>query len=465
MAKNINRYVFLIIPVVLLVMASCSGQRKTVEMKEMVFTEEKDESDSTALQESFKQEEPEYFSENFIRNEDYVYHQNLKSVQLRREGDDLSPPVIRFNSSDRLHLSFDDLDTDVKDYRFTLIHCDANWHNSDLFQNEYLPGFTEDYINDYKFSFNTIQTYTHYSLVLPTADLNFTIPGNYILRVYVSDESNIAFTLRFMVVDSRVGITGRVKRASAINDRNYRQEIDFQINTAAYPIAEPYRNLNVIILQNYRWDNAIMNLKPRLVAGDILDYNYDEENVFDGNNEFRNFDMKSLKYRSPEIKGITFEHNENHVYLWEDKVKTFSVYSYDRDINGRYYLSCEDVLDTDIECDYAYVHFLLPFPGPLTDGQLYIFGALTNWQLSKNSMMKYNPGKGGYTSTLMLKEGYYNYAYAFLPNNTAVADLTRIEGNHFDTENEYTILVYYRRPGMVYDELIGVETFDSLSGE
>jgi hypothetical protein len=407
------------------------------------------------------QEEVDYYTAEYFRYTDHIYKGNIKSVLLCRVGWEMTSPVVRFNSDDCLRLSFDDLEGDTKDYRYTILHCNANWTPSDLRPNEYLDGYTEDQIEDYKFSFNTIQPYTHYNLILPNDHIRFIIPGNYLLKVYETDSLDMVLSMRFMVVDSRVTITGRVLRSSNVDERNYRQEVDFSIDTKDYPINEPYRSLNVVVMQNNRWDNAIVNLKPRMVIGDELDYNYDADNVFDGGNEFRNIDIKSLRYQSPRIKAFGFENMTNHVYLWEDESRSFKVYHSEIDINGNRLVSCEDADDMDVECDYAWVHFSLKYPGPLTGGSLYIFGGLTNWQFNNDAVMKYNFDLKSYYDSLYLKEGYYDYQYLYVENGRSVGDPGQIEGNHYETGNDYVILVYYRPPGFLYDELIGIKTLNS----
>jgi hypothetical protein len=406
------------------------------------------------------QQDIDYYQKEYIRFTDHIYKDNIKTVLFHRAGWELTPPVIHLNTDEHLQLSFDDLDGDVKNYLYTIVHCDANWSPSALLPNEYLEGYTEDRIEDYKFSFNTIQTYTHYDLILPNRDINYFLSGNYLLKVYDTDSSDMVLTMRFMVVNPKVSVTGHVRRASNVEERNYQQEIDFSINTKDYPIYEPYRSLNVIIMQNNRWDNSIINLKPKMVVGDDLDYNYDAENVFDGGNEFRNVDIKSLHYQSQHIKAFGYENRTNHVYLWEDEPRSFKVYHSEEDINGNHLISCEDADDVSIECDYAWIHFSLHYPALLTGGNLYVYGALTNWQFINEGKMIYDPGKKEFCDSLYLKEGYYDYLYLFVENGTTRGDSGMIEGNHYETGNDYSIYVYYRSPGYLYDELIGIKTLN-----
>lgn len=405
----------------------------------------------------------DYYFESYFRYEDYVYRPNIKTVQLHRPGFELSPAVIRLNAGEQLVCLFDDLDGDVKDYRYTVIHCDANWKPSEMLTDEYLLGYPENPVTGYRFSFNTIQSYTTYRLYLPSENMQLLVSGNYLLKIFIADDPMPVITRRFMMVDPKVSIEAKVKRPTVVEDRTARQEIDFLVRSQGITIEEAYRSLHVVLLQNNRWDNAITDLRPRMIIDNTFDYNYDRENVFDGGNEFRDFDLKSLTYRSPRIKSITYTNDTQRVHLWEDKVRTFQVYHTEEEINGRFFISCEDAQDVNTDCDYMSVRFFLRYPGPLIQGSLYVFGALTDYQFSREALMTYNKEAGGYETTLYLKQGYYNYQYLFLENNSSVGDVTFIEGNHYETNNEYLILVYYRRPGSLYDELIGINLIHSLN--
>jgi hypothetical protein len=415
------------------------------------------------LQEAYSQaqSDQEYFRESYFRFEDFVYQPSIKTVQLYRPGYELSSAIIQLNSEEKLLCTFDDLDGDVKDYRYTVIHCGANWHASNLVYTEYIAGYEENPVTDFHSSYNTVQPYTHYRFILPSVDMQLRISGNYLLKVYISGEKEPVFTRRFMVADPKVGIDARIRRPVVVEDRDMKQEIDFSIVTERFSIEDPYRSLHVILMQNNRWDNAILDLKPRMVIDNTLSYNYDRENVFDGGNEYRDFDIKSLTYRSPRIKSITFENDTHQVVLWEDESRSHRVYHTEADINGRLLISCEDSQDVSTECDYMKVRFFIHFPVPLGNGSLYIFGEMTHNQFTQEGMMTYNPQKRGYETEMYLKQGFYNYMYLFLENNSLKGDVTYVEGNHFETQNEYMILVYYRQPGSVYDELIGVSVINT----
>ncbi len=398
---------------------------------------------------------------NYLQYSNQVFKPNIKTVLLHRTGWELSPPLLKFNSGETLKLSFDDLDADGKEYMFTIVHCDADWVPSPLEKYEYIDGYYEDYIYEYRYSSNTIVPYVHYELTFPTNDLKPKIAGNYMMKVFVEKEDSLYFTRQFRIVDPKVTIEGRVKAATEIADRNYKQEVDFTVKTGNYRIVNPYRDLKVVIKQNGRWDNAIRNLKPKTAVAGQLDYNYDYENVFNGGNEFRSFDIKSLNYYTENIQKIEYTYEGYQVYLKPSEKRTFQVYKTEEDIDGQMLIKTEDQDLTEIASEYVNVHFMLNYPAPMMDADIYILGALTNWNYTDESKMTYDFKTKSYVKTLLLKQGYYNYQYVLKYRDQSVGDASFIEGNHWETENEYTIYLYNREPGDIYDKLIGVVHLNS----
>jgi hypothetical protein len=390
-----------------------------------------------------------------------IYRQNIKTILFYRDGWDMSPPLLLYNSDEHLKLEFDDLEGDTKNYMFTIQHCDKNWNPSDLDQFEYIDGYFDDYITDFEYSFNTARQYTHYELLFPTENMSPKISGNYILKVFVDEPDSLYFTRRFMVVEQRVDITGEVKDASEIAERNHKQEVDFEIKTTRVRIGNPYTELFVRITQNGRVDNAIEDIQPKMVVGDKLNYDYDKEITFDGGNQFRSFDIKSLRYNTEYIDHIEKNFGEYDVYLKPDESRSYKVYKTIADINGKFKIKTEDERNTAIEAEYVYVHFFLKYNVPLVEGDVYILGELSDWNYTDFNKMDYDYKRKGYTKTLLLKQGYYNYMYVLLPHDNPVGEISFFEGNHSETGNEYTIWVYYHDPGKDYDELIGVTHLNS----
>lgn len=264
-----------------------------------------------------------------------------------------------------------------------------------------------------------------------------------------------------MVMEGKVGITGQVKPATIINDRYYKQEIDFIVDYTGYEIANPYVDIKAVVTQNDRWDNAITNLKPLFVKENQLIYDHDEDNVFPGGSEFRYFDTRNLKYQSERTRKIEFDSSGYRVYLLDDDRRTYKRYVTASDINGKYLIKGLEGTNSERECDYAYVHFFLPFDSPSTEGVLYVFGALSDWSFSETNKMRYNYGRKGYECSLYLKQGYYNYEYVFMRDGQNAGDDAFIEGMHYETENDYIVYLYHPAMGTRYDQLIGVKKLNS----
>lgn len=402
----------------------------------------------------------EYYEKNFLRFENYVYQENIKTVQLTRIGLQISNPVIELNDTARLLLSFDDFGNELKNYSYTVIHCDANWQASDLDPLDYIDGFHEQYIRDYDYSFGTIAQFTHYQAILPSDNFKLTKSGNYLLKVYVDHPDSLVLTHRFMVTDIKINIQPSITRSSIVKLMDTQHEIQFSVTYPGYTISNPYSEIKAVLTQNSRWDNAKANLKPTFLKPEELLYKYTSETSFTAGNEFHYFDIQNLRYYSDQVKKITYEYKQNQVYLFSDEVRKYKAYSSMRDINGRYVININNAQNSAIEADYAYVHFKLPYDEEIKGADVYLFGELTNWRIDKNYRMNYSHENFSYDAALFLKQGYYEYEYV-LVNSKGQIDDTYFEGSFYQTENEYAIYIYHRAPGSRYDQLIGYETFSS----
>jgi len=392
-----------------------------------------------------------------IKNEDAVYDKNIQTVLLHHISNQLNPPVIRLGSSDKLRLSFDDFSEETYLFRYTLVHCDANWNTSELEQMEYLDGFYDGEIRDYEFSFNAIPAYIHYDLVFPNDEVQIRLSGNYILKVYVDspDGEEVIFTRRFFVVETLVKVEVKIPYypKNLLYTRK-KQQIDLRLFTPDLFNAEPETRINVSIRQNGRWDNIKTGLKPTSIMMNQLDYNYTDGIVFDGGNQFRNFDMKSFWYQSMYIRRIVSDENGYNVILYPDQPKAGKPFSVEEDINGKKLIKAREDQRTSIEGEYAWVDFTLK-KSEIRGSDIYILGALNDWKLDKKSKMQYNATRHQYEGDLLLKQGYYNYLYAVVPKGKTKGDITIIDGDHWQTDNDYYIYVYYREKVPEYDRLVG----------
>lgn len=394
---------------------------------------------------------------------DKIYNESIKSVQFYRAGWELTYPVLGLMSEDQVCLSFDDLTDEVKDYSYTLIHCDANWRPSSIPMEEYMDGFLTHQFHDYSLSFNTYFNYVHYTLVLPNEDVSFRVSGNYILKVYEDyNEEHVVMTKRFAVTESVISIRAVVKRPVIQPLMDTGHEVSFSIHYGNLPVLDPYSEIQVAVCQNNRWNLAITDLKPLFYKDGVLEYTDQSKNIFPGGNEYRYFDMKSLRYQTEFVKNIEFIHPYYHVELFPDKPRSGKVYFYNEDINGRYFIDIQESKNKNTDADYVYVHFTLAYDAPLTNSNVYVFGALTNWTVEKSNMLDYNFERNVYELTMLLKQGYYNYEYVFVVDGAPVIDAFFFEGSHYEAENDYVIYVYYRTNNSRYDRLVGYQIVNSV---
>lgn len=396
-------------------------------------------------------------------NENAIYDPSIRTIQVYKSGFEMSAPIIQLNSDEKLVISFDDLDPGIKRFKYTIHHCESDWSTSTgIDAVDYIAGYREENVDQFEYSYNTTVKYTHFTVVFPSANMQPRISGNYLLIVYEDDISALAFTWRFMVVEaSPVVATGTVGQSTRLEDHLTRQQVDLEVKLNGMKILDITREIKVVIQQNNRWDNILTVGKPRFIRGDELDYRYDESIAFDAGNQYRSFDFKSLLYQSERVAKIRFD-TVNQVYLVSDLPRTFKQYVFEKDLNGRFYIKNEDHAEnSNTEADYAWIHFFLPYPALLTNGQFYVIGELTRWEVNEAGRMNYNFDRKGYELNLFLKQGYYNYLYAFKEKSKPFGDVAFIEGNHWETENEYAVFIYFHETGSLYDRLIVVNFVNS----
>jgi hypothetical protein len=393
---------------------------------------------------------------------DHIYQPNIKTAKLFKYGDVFSYPIIKLNSGEMLELHFDDMEGGVKNCYFSYQHCNADWTPSPLQYYDYTRGFQSTRITTYRYSSISYTKYTHYEAVIPDRNSVPTRSGNYLLKVFLNnDTSQLLFTKRFMVVDPRVSLAGQMQLPFSAQVANSDQRVMITIATtpaSQVNVLSP-QDLKVVVLQNNIWPTAVMINKPNIYRGNYFEYN-DDITTFPGGREWRWVDLRSLRLRSDRVQKIVDTSKRTDVYINVDTERKGQLYVYYRDLNGIYTIENSDGNNPFWQSDYGYVHFTYvppnnqAYPGK----DLYIFGELTNYAMDDSSRMVFNAEKGIYEGTLFLKQGYYNYNYVSVDardQSRSRYSFTNTEGNFNITENDYTVLVYYKSFGGRADELIG----------
>lgn len=394
-----------------------------------------------------------------------AYHTQPKSeeiytIQVNKNGDWNQNPVIGLNSNDYIHISFDRISENSYDrLRYRVIHCDAYWKKSTgISEIDYLDGFNDNPIDDYAPSLNTTVEYTHFAIDIPNRDVGVKLSGNYVVEVYedgISDE--VLLTACFSVVDSKVSIAPTITSNTDIDTNRAHQQLSFTILHQNLTIRDPFTELNVFAWQNNRLDTERGKMKPTYINPGKLIYEHNRDLIFSAGNEYRRFETSSYRYNGLNVDHIEYNRPYYTMYIVPDKVRANRAYSYDQDQNGRFYIRSNDTNDAETESDYFKTVFTLPMDKINED--IFINGNFTNNNFTDKYRLIYDEESQQYYIPLLLKQGLYNYQY--LTKSGGNYSTGRIEGNYFETENEYQIFVYYRPSGQRYDSLIGVQNIQS----
>ena len=379
----------------------------------------------------------------------------LASVTLHPKDLAISPPFVPLQGG-VLTLGFDDLRADYTTYYVRVKHCTHDWWYSDLHPSEYIDGFFDVVLDEMEDSFGTKVNYTHYTTDIPRDDMILTRSGNYVLEVFTPENPDeIVISRRFVLFEDLCSVEAEVREPADVALRRTHQDINFVVNEDNYSFIDPYSHLYTTVLQNARWDNSISDLPPKFIKGKEIEFTQ-VGYVFPGGNSYRFADLKSLSYTARGIAGISEGDLTFHHLLEPSPRRTYTYYSSQPDINGAFVIS-NDRYEIHTGSDYTMTHFQLPMPYELHGRQVYIFGELSNGKYLPTHKMKWNDVKSAYESKLLLKQGYYNFIYLVKDANTQESEIgmtADIEGNHFATDNLYTVFVYYA-DFEGYDRVVG----------
>lgn len=376
----------------------------------------------------------------------------IKTIQFLGNTEQSQLPIIKLGQL--LSLSFDDITGKEDDYYYKITHHNFDWSESDLSKGEFLDGFDDVRIETYENSLNSLQLYSHYTLEIPNRETRgLRKSGNYLISIFNYD-GDLVFTRKFMIVEEQVGVGVEVKRSRDLRFVEERQSVNFTINSKTPPLINPLQSVKTLVLQNSNLKTAINDLKPQYTMGTELIYRYDQESSFWAGNEFLNFDNKEARAANVGVRRIELNDLFDH-YLYTNLSRADRPYTYYPDINGNFVVRSFNTRNQDIEAEYIRMHFALQYYEDIGDKEIHIYGNFNNWTIDESTYMKYDEATDSYRNTRLFKQGFYNYRYVLVDRDGSI-DEGAIGGNFWQTENDYTVLVYYRGPGERYDRIIGM---------
>jgi len=381
------------------------------------------------------------------------FSQNIKSIQLRPLQENNFSAIVPLGTP--LEISFDDLDADSKDYQYKIEHMTHDWKSSRLSSSQFIDGFDQNTIINVSNSFNTLQNYTHYSVRIPNINTVITKSGNYLLSILNTDD-DVIFTRRFVLYEPSTTLGVTVERSRNSKTLNTQQTIEFIINHPKIKINNPAQEVHVVILKNNNWEEKITNLQPTFFRPNQLSYTYTNKTNFWGGNEYLNFDNKLIRNNSLNVVKI-IKKDIFHHYLYPFEFNPFRKYSYNPDINGQFVIRTLEAKDSKTEADYAMIHFTLSVEEAFSEREVYVYGAFNNFKITDENKMYFDQEERAYKANILLKQGFYNYTFATKETNGNI-NTNDVNGSFYETENEYTVIVYYKPFGSFFERVVGIGT-------
>lgn len=384
-----------------------------------------------------------------------IFDSNFRSLRACTESNYYAPPVVELGGDDRVRIEFDEISPEMRYMRYSLLHCDANWQPSQLVESDYVDGFNEADIEEYDFSSGTFANYVHYGISLPNEDMPILLSGNYLLRVYPEEDSeNTLLQVRFSIVEKAVDIFAEVTSRTDIDYNKSHQQVTVTVDTKDYRVENMYADLKVVVTQNARSDNEAIVTNPLRVSSNKAFFEHDRKLIFPAGNEFRRFEMTTTNYIGMGIDRYAYHDPFYHAELKIDEPRCYGSYTYDQTQYGRFTIRESNAFDSNTGADYMIVHFALDIPRQ-SGGDIFVDGEFTQHNFTNANRMHFNEATNRYELDMPLKQGAYNYQYLWLPHGSKAALTAPIEGDFYQTVNEYQIKVYNRKLGERYDRLIG----------
>lgn len=386
-----------------------------------------------------------------------IFNEKVRTLEVRdADGDFYAPPVVIMNSGNALTISFDHLASDREYLRWRVVRCDATWQPSQLLESEFLHGFNESIVEDYNFSDALTVGYIHYSFTFPNADINPCVSGNYLIQVYPeNDPSDVWLQARVMMSEQTAPLDLSVTSRTDIDYNRSHQQISVAADLTHSDVQDPFNDLKVFVAQNGRADNEVMVARPLRVSGNKAVFEHDRQLIFPAGNEYRRFETSSIVNPPMGVAAVEYAEPYYHFTLFTDSPRNADRYVYDQTQSGRFLVRESNSDDSATGADYVVVHFTLD-KEPADGEMIFLDGDFTCRRFDDSSRMFFNPWTGLYEKVMLLKQGHYNYQYLTVTPGASKGTTGPVEGDFYNTVNEYLVKLYTRGPLDRTDRLIGV---------
>ncbi len=375
---------------------------------------------------------------------------SVRTARILPEGADFGYPMAQLGQP--LILEFDILDDEYSDLHYSIQHLDCEFQPDDLSLGEYADGFNDRPVQEYEQSFNTLTSFTHYTVTIPNRDIQPTISGNYSITVYEGDNPDEPVLRKFFMLYDEADaskISADIIQPFLPEHQMGCQQIEAAFDNSRHRISNPGRYMRVYAQQNHD-----PNLRQRLeisgFMGNEIQYRKnDGGNIFPGGNTFDFLDSKDVHFRPLYVDAILYNGIRYHYYTTPTEHSN-AFYTRD-DLHGQYYVKNDRAYNPTLESDYIDATFRLKYD-PFTDYKIYLYGALTNFSRGESYQLKWNPDHELWETTITLKQGLYNYQYIMVDQSGRIADYGH--GSHFNTPNHYLITIYTTLPSNRGDRLL-----------
>lgn len=397
-----------------------------------------------------------------VAQQNRIYDEHIRSLQVSINDDPLVPAIMAKGKGMHVNIGFDELSHDYHRYHYHIAHCQADWTESEeIFESDYLAGLNDQPIEDYENSFNTTQLYTHYSLTLPNENTQLLLSGNYRVTIYDDeDEDTPVLTAEFCIVEPKMNVGVQVSSNTDIDFNSHHQQVSYSVGYGSIKVIDPQRELHTVVMQNRRQDNRVIDLKPNVITATGIQFTYQKALIFPAGNEFHKLELLDVHRPGMGIDNIRWHEPYYHATVYADR--RADNYDDTEDQNGAWLMrNTAQEGDDETTSEYLLFHFALESETPISAGDVYLCGQWTNGTWDPECLMEYNRDTHLYEATLYLKQGYYNYQYRVCTDENVPGSTRATDGDFYETENEYIVLVYHRPQGGRYDQLVGYSKVNS----